>query len=62
VAGAREDLVLTGWTAGASHRWLRSSTGHWIGVCIVLIARTEGGTYRATDQLLPAEALRQRDS
>lgn len=26
-----EGLVLTGWTAGVLHRWLRSATGQWIG-------------------------------
>lgn len=59
-AAAGDGLVMSGWTAGALHRWLRSSTGQWIGVCTVLIARSGGGTYRADDQLVPATALRQR--
>jgi hypothetical protein len=58
----REGLVLSGWTAGVLHRWVRSSTGQWIGVVTVLIATTTGGTYKASDQLVPAEALRPRDA
>jgi hypothetical protein len=53
-------LVLHGSTAGALHRWLRSTTGQWIGVCTILIPRADGTLYRATDQLVPAEALRPR--
>ena len=59
-AGLGESLVLHGWTAGALHRWLRSTTGQWIGVCTILIPRADGTLYRATDQLVPAEALRPR--
>jgi hypothetical protein len=58
----RDGLVLTGWTAGVLHRWLRSATGQWIGVVTILIAITAGGTFKAEDQLVPAEALRPRDA
>jgi hypothetical protein len=44
------------------HRWLRSATGDWIGVCTVLISRGDGSTYRAVDQLVPAQALRPRNT
>lgn len=57
----RDGLVLTGWTPGVLHRWLRSSTGGWIGVVTILIATTNNGTFKADDQLVPAEALRPRD-
>ena len=53
-------LHLRGWAVGTLHRWLRSATGDWIGVCTVLISRGDGSTYRADDQLVPAQALRQR--
>jgi hypothetical protein len=53
-------LHLHGWAVGTLHRWLRSGTGDWIGVCTVLISRGDGSTYRAVDQLVPAQALRQR--
>jgi hypothetical protein len=33
----RDGLILTGWTAGVLHRWLRSATGQWIGVVTILI-------------------------
>jgi hypothetical protein len=59
-AGCGDNLELSGWAAGALHRWLRSSTGQWIGVCTVLITRANGGTYRAVDQLVPASSIRQR--
>lgn len=55
-----EGLVLTGWTAGVLHRWLRSATGQWIGVVTILIPTTNDGTFKAQDQLVPAEALRPR--
>ena len=55
-----EGLVLTGWTPGVLHRWLRSHTGEWIGVVTVLIATTNDGTFKAQDQLVPAQALRPR--
>jgi hypothetical protein len=32
----------------------------WIGVCTILISSSDGSTYRAVDQLMPAQALRQR--
>jgi hypothetical protein len=54
-------LKLRGWAAGALHRWLRSSTGQWIGVCTIIIEHSDGSTYKAVDQLVPAEALRRRD-
>lgn len=57
----RDGLVLTGWTPGVLHRWLRSTTGGWIGVVTILIATTSDGTFKADDQLVPAEALRPRD-
>ena len=53
-------LHLRGWAVGTLHRWLRSATGDWIGVCTVLISRGDGSTYRAVDQLVPAQALRPR--
>jgi hypothetical protein len=39
------------------HRWLRSATGQWTTVCTIVIACAGGGTYRAVDQLVSAEAL-----
>ncbi len=71
-SGRRDGLVLTGWTAGVLHRWLRSTTGEWVGVVTVLIPTstrgepggfgtvTAEGTYKAQDQLVPAGALRPR--
>lgn len=56
----RDGLVLTGWTPGVLHRWLRSATGEWIGVVTILIPTTEGGTFKAQDQLVPAQALQPR--
>jgi hypothetical protein len=54
-------LHLRGWAVGTLHRWLRSSTGDdWIGVCTIVISRGDGSTYRAVDQLVPAQALRPR--
>lgn len=55
-----EGLVLRGWTIGALHRWLRSSSGHWIGMCTIFIKCADGTTYKAVDQLVPAGALRKR--
>lgn len=57
----RDGLVLTGWTPGVLHRWVRSATGGWIGVVTILIATTSDGTFKANDQLVPAEALQPRD-
>lgn len=57
----RDGLVLTGWTPGVLHRWLRSATGEWVGVVTILIATTTGGTFKAQDQLVPAQALQPRD-
>lgn len=57
---SRDGLVLNGWAPGVLRRWLRSSTGQWIGVVTVLIATTTEGTFKAEDQLVPAEALRPR--
>lgn len=57
----RAGLVLTGWTPGVLHRRLRSATGQWIGVVTILIATTSDGTFKAQDQLVPAEALQPRD-
>jgi hypothetical protein len=39
---AGDGLILSGWTAGALHRWLRGAGGQWIGVCTVLIGRANG--------------------
>lgn len=57
----RDGLVLTGWTPGVLHRWVRSTTSGWIGVVTILIATTDGGTFKAQDQLVPAQALQPRD-
>jgi hypothetical protein len=55
----------TAWSSAAGPSgcctWLRSDTGHWICVCTSLIKRADGNTYRAVDQLVPAQALRKRD-
>jgi hypothetical protein len=55
-----DGLQLRGWAAGALHRWLRSADGSWVGVCTVLIQRTDGSIYKAVDHLVPAQALRPR--
>jgi hypothetical protein len=46
---------------GVSHRWLGSSTGHWVGVCTIIFEYSDGTTYKAVDQLVPAEAIRERE-
>lgn len=58
-------LILTGWTDGILHRWIRSSTGRWIGVVTIRIrtappvhGQHEGERFLAKDQLVPAEAMR----
>lgn len=45
---------------GALHRWIRSSGGQWVGVVTFAISMTDGTTYKAVEQLVPAEALRPR--
>jgi hypothetical protein len=37
-------LHLRGWAVGTLHRWLRSATGDWIGVCTIVISRGDGST------------------
>jgi hypothetical protein len=53
-------LELQGWAIGALERWLRSTSGQWIGVVTVYIQQSGGSSYRAIEQLIPAEALRPR--
>lgn len=53
-----EGLELRGWAPGALHRWVRSTDGEWVGVCTVLIGHSDGSTYKAVDQLVPAQTLR----
>jgi hypothetical protein len=43
------------------HRRLRSSTGQWIGVVTILIGTTNDRTFKAQDQLVPAQARRPQD-
>ncbi len=53
-----DGLELRGWAPGALHRWVRSTDGEWVGVCTVLIGHSDGSTYKAVDQIVPAQALR----
>ena len=53
-----EGLKLRGWAPGALQRWVRSSTGDWIGIVTFLIEQTDGSTFKAVDQFVPAEAMR----
>ena len=66
----REGVVLTGWAEGLLHRWLRSSTGQWVGVVTLRLRTTpirshlgvrEGEGFLAREQLIPAEVIRLRD-
>jgi hypothetical protein len=58
VASGVDGLKLTGWAPGALQRWERSTSGEWVGVVTFLITRSDGTTFRAEDQLVPAQALR----
>lgn len=49
----RDGLILTGWTPGVLHRWLRSATGGWIGVVTILIATTDAGTFKPKTSSCP---------
>jgi hypothetical protein len=53
-----DGLELRGWAPGALQRWERADTGEWIGMVTFLIKRSDGSSYRAVDQLVPAGALR----
>ena len=44
---------------GGLQRWIRSTAG-WGGVVTYVVRMTDGSTYKAADQLVPAEALRPR--
>ena len=55
-----EGVELTGWVPGALQRWLRSTTGQWIGVVTIFISQSKGTLFKAVEQLVPAEALRPR--
>jgi hypothetical protein len=59
-ATVSDGLVINQPCAGGLHRWLRSSTGEWIGLVTYVVALADGTTYKAEDQLVPAHALRQR--
>ena len=53
-----EGLELRGWAAGALQRWERSTTGQWVGIVTFVVRRSDGTTFKAVEQLVPAEALR----
>jgi hypothetical protein len=57
-ADAVAGLQLRGWAPGALQRWERSDAGEWIGVVTFLITRSDGSTFRAENQLVPAGAMR----
>ena len=40
-------------------RWVKK-TGGWVGVVTYVARMADGSTYKATDQLVPAHALRPR--
>jgi hypothetical protein len=46
--------------AGGLSRWLRASTGEWVGVVTYVVTLADGSTFKAADQLIPAHALRPR--
>jgi hypothetical protein len=46
-SGKFEGLELQGWAIGALERWLRSTSGQWIGVVTVYIQQSDGSSYRA---------------
>ena len=66
----RDGVMLTGWAEGLLHRWVRISTGRWVGV-VTLRRRTTpirthlgvraGDGFLAREQLIPAEVIRLRD-
>jgi hypothetical protein len=45
---------------GGLQKWIRGADGQWIGVVTYVARRTDGSTYKAADQLVPANALRPR--
>lgn len=66
----RDGIVLTGWAEGSLHRWVRTSTGRWVGVVTLRLRTTptrshlgerEGDGFLAREQLIPAEVIRLRD-
>jgi hypothetical protein len=59
-ATVSDGLVINEPCAGGLRRWLRSSTGEWIGLVTYVVQMEGGGTFKATDQLVPARALRPR--
>jgi hypothetical protein len=66
----QDGVVLTGWAEGSLHRWLRTSTGRWVGVVTLRLRTTptrshlgvrDGDGFLAREQLIPAEVIRLRD-
>jgi hypothetical protein len=41
-------------------RWMRSTSGQWIGVVTILLSQSDGRTDKAVEQVVPAEVLRPR--
>jgi hypothetical protein len=58
-ADAAPDGLVLETVPGGLLRWVKT-TGGWVGVVTYVARMADGSTYKATDQLVPAHALRPR--
>lgn len=59
-SAVEDGLIVDSVVPGSLQRWERTANGDWVGVVTVLLQRADGTTYKASEQLVPADALRPR--